>query len=621
MPFVLRESDAAYANFVGIERALREGRVRLDTGPSNARIDITSRCDLRCLQCMYTATRATSRDMPADILGRIESEILPTLAAVQYADEGEPLLFRDLARVTDALGRHRPAYSRIFTHAMHLDEDVARALIRCQLRDVAASLDGASEATFARIRRGASLERIVRNLERLRDLKRAAGSLYPIVSVHTVVMRDNLRELAEIVRLGARLGAAEVLFYKMIDFTPEMAEQSTDRVPEETLRRLAEALDAGMALGMPVRISPYLPTPPAPARETIDERFYAGRIEVEPPAGRLAPGRRAPFRVRLHNLSPFTWYSSACPSLSSEVAVATHLHDAAGALVEWDGERTPLPRPVAPGARVELEAYARLPEAEGEYELRFDLVNERARWFGLETRLKLRLSRPRWHDLRARRAPALDAIPIEATPTERERCQHPWKYVVLKATGNVYPCRFLTIPMGNLTRQSFGEIWNSQRYLALRESILDDSYDFCRGSPCLFAAAPPGMFRAEFEVLEAQALARAGERAAFRLAVVNTGRAPWNAAPDARVPTAFVVACSFFDERRALKPYPPHVSALPHDVPTGARAELRLEVPAPPSPGRYILGFDISRQHVFSFNVLGSPMCELPLLVTPRAGA
>jgi hypothetical protein len=58
--------------------------------------------------------------------------------------------------------------------------------------------------------------------------------------------------------------------------------------------------------------------------------------------------------------------------------------------------------------------------------------------------------------------------------------------------------------------------------------------------------------------------------------------------------------------------------ALPGDgapVPPGASVDLRLEVPSPPSPGRYRLGFDLVSEGVCWFEINGSPTVEVAVTV------
>jgi len=47
----------------------------------------------------------------------------------------------------------------------------------------------------------------------------------------------------------------------------------------------------------------------------------------------------------------------------------------------WDGTRTLLPAPVAPGASITVNATVTLPATPGTYALKFDLVQEGVSWF------------------------------------------------------------------------------------------------------------------------------------------------------------------------------------------------------------------------------------------------
>ncbi len=613
MRFVLDESrPAAYTNYLAAERALAEGRVRLDNLPVHARLDVTTRCNLRCIQCVGIQARLAERDMDPEVLERIASEVLPTAAAVQYADGGEPFLYKQHPRTLELLSQHRHPYSRIFTNATLLDEALCRRLIECGLKDLAVSLDGATAPTFEGIRRGASFDRVVENLTRLRDLKRKLGSRLPVVTVHVVAMRDNLAELASIVRLAKELAAEEVIVYALNCYTPEMHAQSTASVPEETRRRLAEAIEVGMELGLPVR-SPDLPTPPVPQRERVDERFYKGRLKVDRPAKSLPAGRQASFAVEVRNRSPFTWYSSLSPSAESNVAASYHVYAADGSLSRWEGERTPLPRHLRPGERAAFDVAVNLPERGGKLTLGFDLVNEGARWFGLEQRVRIMVSEA------AAGHPLRGEVPVEATPTETQRCTHPWKYVALKVNGDVFPCRFLSLSMGNLRERSFAEIWNSDGYLHLRESILDGSYSLCRGASCPFACAPPGMFRSRVELSGPPPCGvPPGGIARVRLAITNLGTVSWNARPVGHDPTYYALSCSLFNEDGSLRPSRLEHDSLPHDVPPGSRVELDVEVPAPQRAGRDLIGFEMMKRHVFTFALHGNAVCQVPLPVEAR---
>jgi hypothetical protein len=82
-------------------------------------------------------------------------------------------------------------------------------------------------------------------------------------------------------------------------------------------------------------------------------------------------------RVALENAGSATWRSRG----RTGVRLAYHWLDLLGNPIVWDGTRVALPRPVAPGGTVELEAWVAAPRPPGRYVLSFDLVEEYRFWF------------------------------------------------------------------------------------------------------------------------------------------------------------------------------------------------------------------------------------------------
>jgi hypothetical protein len=82
-------------------------------------------------------------------------------------------------------------------------------------------------------------------------------------------------------------------------------------------------------------------------------------------------------RLVIENAGTATWRSRG----AAGVQLSHHWLDPLGNPIVWDGPRTPLPRPVAPGETIELEASLVAPRPPGRYRLAFDLVEEHRFWF------------------------------------------------------------------------------------------------------------------------------------------------------------------------------------------------------------------------------------------------
>ncbi len=66
-------------------------------------------------------------------------------------------------------------------------------------------------------------------------------------------------------------------------------------------------------------------------------------------------------------------------------------------------------------------------------------------------------------------------------------CQYPWTWAVISSNGEVRPCCFSALPVGNLNQDDLAEIWNGEVMQQLRLDILADRINpVCRGAACRF---------------------------------------------------------------------------------------------------------------------------------------
>jgi subtilisin family serine protease len=90
----------------------------------------------------------------------------------------------------------------------------------------------------------------------------------------------------------------------------------------------------------------------------------------------LLPGGSASLPVSVTNTGTVAWNSTG----NAPIRVATHVHDAAGNVVIWDGTRTLLEQDLAPGAKLETQVTVDAPLAAGSYKVRVDVVREGLAW-------------------------------------------------------------------------------------------------------------------------------------------------------------------------------------------------------------------------------------------------
>ena len=87
------------------------------------------------------------------------------------------------------------------TNGLLLTEDMSERLIRAGLDHLTISIDGATKETY-KATRGAKLETLLENLRGLQRAKERLGSRYPRIMFKSVLMKQNLHELPELVDLA-----------------------------------------------------------------------------------------------------------------------------------------------------------------------------------------------------------------------------------------------------------------------------------------------------------------------------------------------------------------------------------------------------------------------------------
>jgi radical SAM protein with 4Fe4S-binding SPASM domain len=209
---------------------------------------------------------------------------------------GEPLLH---PRFFDMVGFAAQRGIRVTTNTNMtvMTDSRAAECVQSGLHTMHVSLDGAHAAIYESIRVRARFDRVLRNLRRLMKAKAAAGVL-PHVRLVAVVMRQNLDELPDLVRLASEEGAESLSVQHLChDFgeasLPERYRPMRAFVDEQTLLRedqayvdtvfkqaRAEAQRLDITLRLP-NIEPRTHAPDIPGRTRCDWPWRGSYISYD----------------------------------------------------------------------------------------------------------------------------------------------------------------------------------------------------------------------------------------------------------------------------------------------------------------------------------------------------
>jgi MoaA/NifB/PqqE/SkfB family radical SAM enzyme len=173
--------------------------------PTYIQLEPVGQCNLRCQMCpIQFRTDGPPHGPPAfmdfDMFERIIDD-LPTLRELHLQGLGEPMMhprFFDMVRYAKARG----ITVSTNTNGTLLNEHRAEECVSSGLDTLHLSLDGASPETYERIRARAHFDRVLRNLDHLLRARWRDGGRHPRLRLVMVIMRQNLHELPELVRLA-----------------------------------------------------------------------------------------------------------------------------------------------------------------------------------------------------------------------------------------------------------------------------------------------------------------------------------------------------------------------------------------------------------------------------------
>ncbi len=226
--------------------------------PPNIGVQLTTRCNLNCTHC---SVQSAANDIPVGIIRDIVSYAQSINCRCLELTGGEPTLHPRFPEILAALCRHGLKFTLV-TNGWNFAEVYSTiSRHRANVNRVAFSLDGATEQRHDMARGRGAYRKVLQAVSICRSLGIRFG-------LRTTVTPGNIRQLEQIVLLGAKLGADELAVMPLMP-TPRMAELDLLLHPRDLTRIMAEAgrlqkiftIKITLTAGYPERTS----RPPCPA--------------------------------------------------------------------------------------------------------------------------------------------------------------------------------------------------------------------------------------------------------------------------------------------------------------------------------------------------------------------
>jgi MoaA/NifB/PqqE/SkfB family radical SAM enzyme len=181
-------------------------RDRLISMPYRYYIDPLNVCNLRCPLCP-TGRGELQRPrgkMSLEDFKRLIDQIAPYAYSVELYNWGEPFLH---SQIFDMIryASERKISVQLSSNLNYFSEEMAKQAVTSGLARLLVSVDGATQETYERYRRGGRLEVVIRNLRLLVEAKHRADSSTPFITFRTLINRYNEHEIDQLRHMAADL--------------------------------------------------------------------------------------------------------------------------------------------------------------------------------------------------------------------------------------------------------------------------------------------------------------------------------------------------------------------------------------------------------------------------------
>ena len=177
---------------------------QLAPSPWCIEVEVTTRCDKRCIICEHTYWNEPSVDLTFENLKRLVDQ-LPGLIWFNPTGEGEAFLNKDFLKMLRYL-KSKSIFVFFNDSFDKVNEVVAKELIEIGVDKIEISMQGATKKTYEKIMVGHNFDNMINNLKNFIQIKKEMNSPLPELCFHYIVNKLNVHELPQFIELIASFG-------------------------------------------------------------------------------------------------------------------------------------------------------------------------------------------------------------------------------------------------------------------------------------------------------------------------------------------------------------------------------------------------------------------------------
>ncbi len=211
--------------------------------PSFIEVEVTTRCNLKCIICERTYWDESNRDMSFEEFKSI-IEQFPNLKWIGLTGIGESFVNKDFMKMLRYI-KSKQILIELYDTFYFIDDGKANEIIDMGIDQMIISLDAATKETYEKIRVGSDFDRVIKNIKNFYRLKKEKHAHFPEVDFHYIINKYNLHEVVPYIDLVRSItqGNVNIKFSRMLHEFEQVKDLFVE-IPEEIIQGTEEKAKA-----------------------------------------------------------------------------------------------------------------------------------------------------------------------------------------------------------------------------------------------------------------------------------------------------------------------------------------------------------------------------------------
>lgn len=200
-------------NFIKIKISHKLKLTKVKGFPLTIMIEPTNICNLKCPLCPTGAglIKRAKGFMSFSNFKKIIDELSSYSYHLRLWNWGEPLLNKEIFKMI-SYAKEKNLSVNLSTNSSFLDKDISRELVKSGLDELIISLDGASEESYNKYRKGGNFKKTIASIESLINERKKLKQKSPYIKLQFIIMKSNEHEIDKIKSLAKKIGVDELVF-------------------------------------------------------------------------------------------------------------------------------------------------------------------------------------------------------------------------------------------------------------------------------------------------------------------------------------------------------------------------------------------------------------------------